>query len=130
MFRSLTYAMNVYRFISNVYNYADSQKGEIMRTIILSLVMMLVSFPALAAQSLPVDTGRATATLISSHDSVLPGQKFYIALQTKLDRNWHTYWQNPGDSGEPVYIDWALPALGLRQEQSIGPPPKLFKQAQ
>ena len=52
MFRRLTYAMNVYRFISNVYNYADSQKGEIMRTIILSLVMMLVSFPALAAQSL------------------------------------------------------------------------------
>jgi len=49
--------MNVYRFIGNVYNSADSQKGEIMRTIILSLIMMLISFPALAVKSSPVDTG-------------------------------------------------------------------------
>lgn len=97
-----------------------------MRTIILSLVMMLVSFPVLAAQSLPVDTGRATATLISSHDSVLPGQKFYIALQTKLDRNWHTYWQNPGDSGEPVYIDWTLPA-GVEAGAINWLPPKVIQ---
>jgi len=88
--------------------------------------MMLVSFPVLAAQSLPVDTGRATATLISSHDSVLPGQKFYIALQTKLDRNWHTYWQNPGDIGEPVYIDWTLPA-GVEAGAINWLPPKVIQ---
>lgn len=118
--------MNVYRFTGNVYNSADSQKGEIMRTIILSLIMMLISFPALAVKSSPVDTGRATATLISSHDSILPGQKFYIALQTKLDRNWHTYWQNPGDSGEPVYIDWALP-IGIEAGVINWPSPKVIQ---
>jgi thiol:disulfide interchange protein DsbD len=118
--------MNVYRFTGNVYNSADSQKGEIMRTIILSLIMMLISFPALAVTSSPVDTGRATATLISSHDSILPGQKFYIALQTKLDRNWHTYWQNPGDSGEPVYIDWALP-IGIEAGVINWPSPKVIQ---
>ena len=53
-----------------------------MRVLILSLVMMLTSFSALAVQSPSVDTGRVTASLISSHDRVLPGNKFYIALQT------------------------------------------------
>ncbi len=65
--------------------------------------------PAGARQSLPVDTGKVTASLITDHDSVAPGQSFYIALRTELDDHWHTYWRNPGDSGEPVQVDWTLP---------------------
>ena len=80
-----------------------------MRAFLLSMVMWLLALPALGSQSLPVDTGKVTASLVSSHDSVAPGQEFYIALRTELDEHWHTYWRNPGDSGEPVQIDWELP---------------------
>ena len=26
-----------------------------------------------------------------------------------MDPEWHTYWKNPGESGLPTEIDWALP---------------------
>ena len=26
-----------------------------------------------------------------------------------MDKGWHTYWRNPGDSGGPIEIDWDLP---------------------
>lgn len=80
-----------------------------MRAFLLTLLALCFAAPALASQSIPVDTGKVTASLVSSHDSVAPGQEFYIALRTELDDHWHTYWRNPGDSGEPVQIDWTLP---------------------
>lgn len=80
-----------------------------MRALLLALFTWILAMPAMAAQSIPIDTGKVTASLVSSHDSVAPGQEFYIALRTELDDKWHTYWRNPGDSGEPVQIDWQLP---------------------
>ena len=31
------------------------------------------------------------------------------AFISSLEPGWHVYWQNPGDSGEPPQIHWALP---------------------
>jgi len=80
-----------------------------LRVLFLTLLTWFLALPVMASQSLPVDTGKVTASLVSSHDSVAPGQDFYIALRTKLDDHWHTYWRNPGDSGEPVQMEWELP---------------------
>ena len=32
-----------------------------------------------------------------------------MALRLDIAEGWHTYWRNPGDSGEPTRIDWELP---------------------
>jgi len=80
-----------------------------MRALLLSLLAWCLALPAAASQSVPVDTGKVTASLVSSYDSVAPGQEFYVALRTVLDEHWHTYWRNPGDSGEPVQMEWELP---------------------
>lgn len=85
-----------------------------MRAFILTFLVWMFSFwlialQATANESEPVVTGKVTASIVSSHDSVAPGQEFYIALRTEIDENWHTYWRNPGDSGEPVQISWELP---------------------
>lgn len=80
-----------------------------MRTLITTFLPWLIAFPAMAATSLPVDTGKVTASLLSSHFSVTPGQTFQIAVKTELDEKWHTYWRNPGDSGEPMSVQWVLP---------------------
>ncbi|GLQ23814.1 thiol:disulfide interchange protein DsbD [Algimonas ampicilliniresistens] len=81
-----------------------------MRALFLSLFLWLIATTsAFATTSLSVDTGRVEASLLSSHYTVTPGQTFQIALKTELDENWHTYWRNPGDSGEPVQITWILP---------------------
>ena len=81
-----------------------------MRTLLTSFVLWIASsLSAFAATSVPVDTGKVVASLLSSHYSVTPGQSFDVALKTTLDEKWHTYWRNPGDSGEPVSIRWTLP---------------------
>ncbi len=80
-----------------------------MRIFILAILSWLIASTAIARESVPVDTGKVTASLVSSQDSVAPGESFHIALRTVLDDHWHTYWSNPGDSGEPVDIKWSLP---------------------
>ncbi|MEP3653874.1 MAG: thioredoxin family protein [Litorimonas sp.] len=80
-----------------------------MRAFLLICVTWLLAFSAYASESEAIDTGKVTASIVSSHDSVAPEQEFYVALRTTLDEGWHTYWRNPGDSGEPVQISWDLP---------------------
>jgi thiol:disulfide interchange protein/DsbC/DsbD-like thiol-disulfide interchange protein len=48
-------------------------------------------------------------TLISARLAAAPGETFHVALEQKIARDWHTYWRNPGDSGEPTDIAWTLP---------------------
>jgi thiol:disulfide interchange protein DsbD len=71
---------------------------------------LLAPLQAGAAETAAVTSPRVTATLLSSRDVVQPGERFQVALVQKIAPGWHTYWQNPGDSGEPTKIDWALPA--------------------
>ncbi len=81
-----------------------------MKSLLLSLITFFVFIiPAYAAESESVDTGKVVASLVSSHDSVAPGETVQLALRTILDPSWHTYWRNPGDSGEPVQLTWTLP---------------------
>ncbi len=56
-----------------------------------------------------VKTPHIQVRLISELVEVPPGQKFWVALRQQIIPNWHTYWRNPGDSGEPTDIDWNLP---------------------
>lgn len=47
--------------------------------------------------------------LVSAYTHVTPGQTFFVAMRQQIRPHWHTYWQNPGDSGEPTQLDWQLP---------------------
>ena len=94
-----------------------------MRIISFIISLWILAASAFAAQSEKMDTGKVYAQLMSSHDSVAPGSDFYVALRTELDDHWHTYWLNPGDSGEPVQIDWQLPD-GVTAGDIIWPLPK------
>jgi DsbC/DsbD-like thiol-disulfide interchange protein len=83
-----------------------------MRALFLTFILWLTAVTgAVATSSLPIDTGKVEASLLSSHYTVAPGQTFQVALKTELDDKWHTYWRNPGDSGEPVQITWTVPPI-------------------
>jgi len=56
-----------------------------------------------------VRTPHVEARLMVDVGAIRPGQSFTVALQQTIIPGWHTYWQNPGDSGEPTHIDWHLP---------------------
>lgn len=50
-----------------------------------------------------------TINLIPEKDAVTPGEKLAVAIQQIHQPEWHTYWKNPGDSGETTSINWVLP---------------------
>ena len=69
-------------------------------------ILLLLSFFGSAEI---VDTGHARISLIKDHSDFVPGTSINIGLKVSMDKGWHTYWRNPGDSGGPIEIDWNLP---------------------
>ncbi len=47
----------------------------------------------------------------------------HLALRQKIKPGWHTYWRNPGDSGEPTRLAWVLPE-GWSAGEIIWPVPE------
>lgn len=47
--------------------------------------------------------------LIPEFNSITSGQPLHFAITQKHTPGWHTYWKNPGDSGETTSIEWTLP---------------------
>lgn len=50
-----------------------------------------------------------TLELIAESQWIAPGHSFYLGLHFQLEKGWHIYWVNPGDSGEPPRVTWQLP---------------------
>lgn len=99
--------------------------GGFLGKAVLALGLLAPSL-ALAVESAPVTSPRVTATLLSSRDTVMPGERFKVALVQKLAPHWHTYWLNPGDSGEATRIQWRLPA-GATAGDIQWPAPKAIR---
>jgi DsbC/DsbD-like thiol-disulfide interchange protein/cytochrome c biogenesis protein CcdA len=70
------------------------------------LLLLLFSASVFAA---PVKTPQAEAELVSDRAVLVPGEAATVALRLRAIPGWHTYWRNPGDSGEPTRIEWQLP---------------------
>src|ERR1700733_3575507 len=81
-----------------------------IRCFTMLLAALALAAPALALESPPVVSKRATATLITAADSVGPGGQVRIALRLRLADGWHTYWRNPGEAGVPVELSATLSA--------------------
>ncbi len=76
-------------------------------TAALGAALLLAAACACAA---PARTGHVEAELIAQKTSFVPGADNVVALRLKLDKGWHTYWRNAGDSGLPTTLAWTLPA--------------------
>ena len=95
-----------------------------VRLMMAALATALFAAPMVAlAQDVPDDGPHATVSLIAETRTIAPGQKLHVALVQKIQKGWHTYWVNPGDSGLPTTIDWSLPA-GLAAGDIQWPAPK------
>jgi len=67
----------------------------------------------------------SAAALLAENRSVGPGSSFTVGLHLTLEPGWHTYWKNPGDSGEPASITWRVPA-GFSAGEIQWPAPQLI----
>jgi thiol:disulfide interchange protein DsbD len=57
-----------------------------------------------------VTTDNVKARLVSESDGIGAGQSIWVALELDIRDGWHTYWRNPGDSGQATKLVWTLPA--------------------
>lgn len=66
------------------------------------------------AQENEASTPRVQVKLLSDFSNWQPGQEQNLALHFKIIPNWHTYWINPGDSGEPLKVKWESSIAGVQ----------------
>lgn len=79
---------------------------------ILGLLFSLVALWSVAghtAELASVRQSHSTATLLLETVDAPKGRPFWVAVRLDPQQGWHTYWENPGDSGAAPLIDWSLP---------------------
>ena len=54
----------------------------------------------------PVNTGHANVSLVKFNYPESENKNNLIGIKMDMQKNWHTYWKNPGDSGGPIKIQW------------------------
>jgi thiol:disulfide interchange protein/DsbC/DsbD-like thiol-disulfide interchange protein len=84
-----------------------------LKFLLLSLLIMsagVLAPRAFALSGSTVATENVKARLVSEVASLGPGQSAWVILELNIRDGWHTYWRNPGDSGEATQLAWALPA--------------------
>lgn len=93
----------------------------------LIVALLLLAIALVPAQTLAVSSGWQSAShlkaeLVSEYQQLVPGQSALLALHFVPDEHWHTYWQNPGDSGLATSLSWQLPD-GVTVSDIIWPTP-------
>lgn len=81
----------------------------VIKASFIGALMMAPLLTSATAEPARITTPHVTASLISEHNSVVPGQPIWLALHFDIIPEWHTYWSNAGDSGNPASIVWQLP---------------------
>ena len=104
-------------FASQTTSHAFLSVARLASALILSCV------PSLRASATTIPHG--TVELVAEDQSIAPGRTLYVGLHFQLEKGWHTYWANPGDSGEPLRAAWHLPA-GMAAGETEWPAPKRF----
>ena len=73
--------------------------------------MLLALTMALPAVAQPAGATRhVAAELVADHQGIAPGETIHVALRQQIQKGWHTYWRNSGDSGQATEIKWTLPS--------------------
>jgi thiol:disulfide interchange protein DsbD len=70
---------------------------------------LLASATAHSLSGPTVATDNVKARLVSETSAIAPGQTVWVALELNIRDGWHTYWRNPGDSGQATNLSWTLP---------------------
>lgn len=93
------------------------------RPVALSVLCAAIFFAGGARADDYVATEHAQSWLAPERDGVAPGETTWFAFSQKLQKGWHVYWKNPGDSGLALELDWSLPE-GYAAGEIVFPAPE------
>jgi DsbC/DsbD-like thiol-disulfide interchange protein len=85
------------------------------------LILVVTPLPSARASATSIPHG--TVDLIAESQWIAPGVETYFGLNFQLEKGWHIYWVNPGDSGQPPRVEWHVPA-GLSAGELEWPAPR------
>lgn len=71
-------------------------------------------------------THHVTTQLVSEVAHIQNDQPFWIGIRLKMDPEWHTYWENPGEAGLATSVQWNLPE-GFQVSSLHWPVPQKFE---
>jgi len=96
-------------------------RAAFRRAVILGAAVLAVCSSRAQAAGAPIPHG--TLELVAEKEWIAAGHPFNVALRFELEKGWHVYWVNPGDSGEPPRVTWDLPA-GIKAGAIEWPAPR------
>ncbi|MBJ3778403.1 protein-disulfide reductase DsbD family protein [Acuticoccus mangrovi] len=96
-----------------------------MRRLFVAVCLLLTVGVAHAAAPATIETDHVTARFLVRNATTAPGDSTDIAIVHTIAPDWHTYWLNPGDSGEPPIFDFTLEHGGKAGEVRFPAPSRL-----
>ena len=91
-----------------------------MACAVCALIVLIVPVRAQEASDL------VRVELLSEPAAIKPGEPFTVGIKLSTKEHWHTYWRNPGNSGEPTSVTWKLPE-GFSAGELEWPAPSLIR---
>lgn len=79
------------------------------RFLLIAGLMTALPLPGWAAGA-SADGPHSRVTLAAETLSARPGDEIWLGLLFKMEKDWHIYWKNPGDSGQAPEVRWTLPS--------------------
>lgn len=92
----------------------------------LFFILMLCLSCITTAQAADAPERHVQIRLIPEHSPVKGNEAIMIGIEQTIAPGWHTYWANPGDSGEAMRIKWTLPE-GFEVSEPRWPVPHVIK---
>ncbi len=71
------------------------------------LEIFFLLFFCVAINAVTVNTGHANVSLVKYENTQGNQNRNLIGIRMDMQKNWHTYWKNPGDSGGPIKVNWS-----------------------
>ncbi|KAB2913710.1 MAG: thiol:disulfide interchange protein [Hyphomicrobiaceae bacterium] len=84
--------------------------------------LALLAGPTAVLAASPPAQELVKAALLAEPAAVKAGEPFWVGVRLTMKEHWHTYWRNPGDSGEATTIRWQLPP-GFAAGPTVWPAP-------
>jgi len=72
-------------------------------------ILSLLALSSAGASAEEIQGKHARIALISQTAGVIPNRPLLLGVHFVLEKGWHIYWTNPGDSGQPPVFTWHFP---------------------
>ncbi len=80
---------------------------KINRVLLVVNIIFVTLYYTASAEAVRTDLSKIE--LLADHTVISAGQTFNIAIELEPNEDWHVYWENPGDAGLKLTMDWNLP---------------------